>query len=176
MILYYNKQTMKQTQTQSEDTIPMTDELMADYRHYAGNQSDKALELIQEVGQVPYLVYYKLDGEGNRYSHYLDEIVDGIYVPDMDKQAELEATQAREAFKAQRQEAVDNLEVTYEGTIYQGDEVSQGRMSRAILALPDDTTTTLWIAKDNTPMQLTKVDLSSILRLAGEAQTVLWIA
>ena len=82
----------------------------------------------------------------------------------------------REVFKAQRQEAVDNLEVTYEGTIYQGDEVSQGRMSRAILALPDDTTTTLWIAKDNTPMQLTKGDLSIILRLAGEAQTVLWTA
>ena len=81
----------------------------------------------------------------------------------------------REAFKAKRQEAVDNLEVTYEGTIYQGDEVSQGRMSRAILALPDDTTTTLWIAKDNTPMQLTKVDLSAILRLAGEAQTALWV-
>ena len=55
--------------------------------------------------------------------------------------------------------------------------MSQGRMSRAILALPDDTTTTtLWIAKDNTPMQLTKVDLSSILRLSGEAQTALWTA
>ena len=117
-----------------------------------------------------------LKEDGNIYAEYLDTKVDGKYVPDMDKQAELEATQAREAFKAQRQEAVDNLEVTYEGTIYQGDEVSQGRMSRAILALPDDTTTTLWIAKDNTPMQLTKVDLSSILRLAGEAQTVLWIA
>ena len=46
MILHYNKKLMKQTQTQSEDTIPMTDELMADYRHYAGNQQDKSLELI----------------------------------------------------------------------------------------------------------------------------------
>ena len=117
-----------------------------------------------------------LKEDGNIYAEYLDVKVDGKYVPDMDKQAELEATQAREAFKAQRQEAVDNLEVTYEGTIYQGDEVSQGRMSRAILALPDDTSTTLWIAKDNTPVQLTKGDLSIILRLAGEAQTVLWIA
>ena len=109
--------------------------------------------------------------DGTYYQYYN---IDGT--PDVSKIAELEATQAREAFKAQRQEAVDNLEVTYEGTIYQGDEVSQGRMSRAILALPDDTTTTLWIAKDNTPMQLTKVDLSSILRLSGEAQTALWTA
>ena len=109
--------------------------------------------------------------DGSYYGYYLQ---DGT--PDVSKIAELEATQAREAFKAQRQEAVDNLEVTYEDIIYQGDEVSQGRMSRAILALPDDTTTTLWIAKDNTPVQLTKGDLSIILRLAGEAQTVLWIA
>ena len=109
--------------------------------------------------------------DGTLYDFYNE---DGT--PDIAKTAELEATQAREAFKAQRQEAVDNLEVTYEDTIYQGDEVSQGRMSRAILALPDDTITTLWIAKDNTHIQLTKVDLSSILRLAGEAQTVLWIA
>lgn len=27
--IYYNKQTMKITQTQSDDTIPMTDELIA---------------------------------------------------------------------------------------------------------------------------------------------------
>ena len=119
----------------------------------------KNLSLVQTKEDGSYYYYYNQDG-----------------TPDVSKIAELEATQAREAFKAQRQEAVDNLEVTYEGTIYQGDEVSQGRMSRAILALPDDTTTTLWIAKDNTPMQLTRVDLSSILRLAGEAQTVLWTA
>ena len=119
----------------------------------------KNLSLVQTKEDGSYYYYYNQDG-----------------TPDVSKIAELEATQAREAFKAQRQEAVDNLEVTYEGTIYQGDEVSQGRMSRAILALPDDTTTTLWIAKDNTPMQLTRVDLSSIHRLAGEAQTVLWTA
>ena len=119
----------------------------------------KNLSLVQTKEDGSYYTYYNQDG-----------------TPDVPKIAELEATQAREAFKAQRQEAVDNLEVTYEDIIYQGDEVSQGRMSRAILALPDDTTTTLWIAKDNTPVQLTKVDLSSILRLAGEAQTALWIA
>jgi hypothetical protein len=119
----------------------------------------KNLSLVQTKEDGSYYTYYNQDGTA-----------------DVSKIAELEATQAREAFKAQRQEAVDNLEVTYEGTIYQGDEVSQGRMSRAILALPDDTTTTLWIAKDNTPMQLTKVDLSSILRLSGEAQTALWTA
>jgi hypothetical protein len=123
------------------------------------NESWLSLDSLEVTESGEYYKYYNQDG-----------------TPDVSKIAELEATQAIEAFKAQRQEAVDNLEVTYEGTIYQGDEVSQGRMSRAILALPDDTTTTLWIAKDNTPMQLTKVDLSSILRLSGEAQTALWTA
>jgi hypothetical protein len=81
----------------------------------------------------------------------------------------------REVFKAQRQELVDNLEVTYKDVVYQADEMSQSRMSRAILALPDDITTTLWVAKDNTPVQLTRIDLSAILRLSGEAQTALWM-
>jgi hypothetical protein len=97
MIIYYNKQTMKITQEQSKDTIPMTDELMADYRHYASNLQDKSLELVQEVGQVPYLVKYRLDEDGNRYSHYLDEVdEDGYKLPDM------------EAIELARQEALDN--------------------------------------------------------------------
>ena len=83
MIIYYNKKLMKQTQTQSEDTIPMTDELMADYRHYASNQQDKSLELIQEVGQVPYLKRYKLGEDGNRYSLYTDtKDSEGFLLPD----------------------------------------------------------------------------------------------
>jgi hypothetical protein len=134
--------------------------------------SSTLTEFLEEKGYAEYDDdYFATQEDGSYYTYYNQ---DGT--PDVSKIAELEATQAREAFKSQRQEAVDNIEVTYEGTIYQGDEVSQGRMSRAILALPDDTTTTLWIAKDNTPMQLTRVDLSSILRLAGEAQTVLWTA
>jgi hypothetical protein len=83
--IYYNKKTLKQTQTQSEDTLPMTDELMADYREYAGNQGDKSLELIQEVGEIPYLVRYKLDEDANRYSIYKDEVdEDGYKLPDFE--------------------------------------------------------------------------------------------
>jgi hypothetical protein len=88
---------MKITQTHSKDTIPMTDELMADYRYYASNLKDKSLELIQEVGQVPYLVRYKLDENGNRYSHYLDKVgEDGYKLPDF------------EAIEADKQKALNN--------------------------------------------------------------------
>jgi len=117
MILHYNKQTKQITQTQSEDTIPMTDELMADYRHYAGNQQDKSLELIQEVGQVPYLVKYKLDDEGNRYSHYLDEVdEDGYKLPDLVKLAEIQVNQAKTYFTNEIQKHINKAIAEFNAT------------------------------------------------------------
>ena len=77
-------------------------------------------------------------------------------------------------YKAIRQEAVDNIEVTYNGVIYQGDEDSQSRMSRAINGLPDNTTTIKWKAKDNSAHELNKEDLKQILFLAGQEQTRIW--
>ena len=77
-------------------------------------------------------------------------------------------------YKAIRQEAVDNIEVTYNGVIYQGDEDSQSRMSRAINGLPDNTTTIKWKAKDNSSHELNKEDLKQILFLAGQEQTRIW--
>jgi len=81
----------------------------------------------------------------------------------------------REAFKAERQKLVDNIEVTYNALIFQGDEISQDRMSRAINALPDDVSTILWVAKDNTATQLNKIDLRAILFDAGNQQASIWI-
>jgi len=78
------------------------------------------------------------------------------------------------AWKQTRQTLVDNIEVTYKGAIYQGDETSQTRMTKAITALPDDSTTIDWIAKDNLVQSLTRVDLKAILLDAGTQQSVLW--
>lgn len=66
---------------------------------------------------------------------------------------------------------INNIEVEYNGVIYQGDETSQSRMSRAIAGLPDDTTTIKWRAKDNTSHELNRLDLKQILYLAGQEQT-----
>jgi hypothetical protein len=77
-------------------------------------------------------------------------------------------------WKNNRQILVDKIEVTYKDIIYQGDEKSQDRMSRTVNGLPDDTTTIRWIAKDNSPQQLNKLDLKQILFLAGQAQTNIW--
>lgn len=76
--------------------------------------------------------------------------------------------------KQNRQILVDNIEVTYNGIIYQGDETSQDRMSRSINGLPYDITTIQWKAKDNSSQELTKLDLKQILYLAGQEQTKIW--
>jgi hypothetical protein len=78
-----------------------------------------------------------------------------------------------EDFKKNREVLVENIEVEYNGVIYQGDETSQGRMSRALNGLPDNNTIS-WKAKDNSTQELNKSDLKEILYLAGQEQTRIW--
>jgi hypothetical protein len=78
--------------------------------------------------------------------------------------------------KMQRQATVEALIVTtVSGKLFDGDETSQGRMSRAINAL-DPLETTVWILADNTPAMVTREELREALRLAGAAQTAVWAA
>ena len=79
------------------------------------------------------------------------------------------------AWKTQREELVKDIEVTHNGVGYQGDESSQTRMARAIVALPDDVVTIDWIAKDNSANALTRLDLQLILLDAGTQQSAIWI-
>jgi len=82
--------------------------------------------------------------------------------------------QEREVFKRNREEAVKNIKVEVDGMIFDGDETSQTRMSRAI-QLMNDTETTLWVLANNQLIQVTKTQLSEALRLSAEEQTRLWI-
>lgn len=73
--------------------------------------------------------------------------------------------------KANIQALVKAIEVEYDGVIYQGDETSQDRISRAINSLPDEVSTIYWKAKDNSAHALNKLDLKKILYLAVQEQT-----
>lgn len=75
--------------------------------------------------------------------------------------------------KEYRNNLVSSIEIVYDGIIYQGDEVSQGRMSRVISSMLD-TDTIMWKAKNNSKVKLTKIDLTKILRLATIEQTKVW--
>lgn len=86
--------------------------------------------------------------------------------------------QLREEWKASRAAAVEAIDVTTAaGNTFDGDEISQGRMARAILGLqtmPGSAVT--WVLADNSVIQATAAELSEALALAGAAQAAIWVA
>lgn len=91
------------------------------------------------------------------------------------RESEAEA-QAREAAKAARTDAVARIAVTVNGNVFDGDEISQGRMARAIIALDSaGLTNTTWVLANNIPTAVTASDLRLALVKAGLAQTALWV-
>jgi len=100
---------------------------------------------------------------------------EGIRPCDQAEKDEHEAQEARNQFKLDRAEAMRSLTVTTQsGWVFDADETSQTRMSRAITIM-NDVETTVWVLADNTPIQATKAELKEALRLAGEAQAALWV-
>lgn len=90
------------------------------------------------------------------------------------------AVQARTAAKAARTAAVEAITVTTSsGHIYNGDEVSQTRMARAIIALnaqPQSPVPTItWVLANNTAAVVTAAELTQALALSGAAQAAVWV-
>lgn len=87
------------------------------------------------------------------------------------------AEQIRADAKAARTVAVEAIRVTTQaGHTFDGDEVSQGRMARAIIALQaTGTESVAWVLADNTAMQASAAELSEALALAGASQAALWV-
>lgn len=86
--------------------------------------------------------------------------------------------EARNVAKADRQEQTRNIRVTTAtGNVFQGDEVSQGRMTHVLQAyaaeLPDGTVE--WILADNTVATVTMSELDEALRLSVDAQNAIWM-
>lgn len=87
-----------------------------------------------------------------------------------------EALRLREERKQQRQQDVDAITVTVNGKVFDGDEVSQTRMSRAILGMQVAGATSInWTLADNSVAQATLEELAEALVLAGQRQAELWI-
>lgn len=83
----------------------------------------------------------------------------------------------RQAAKAVRAAAVEAITVTTAaGHTYQGDETSQGRMARAIIALGTGLAPSVtWVLADNSVIQATAAELTEALVLAGQAQAAVWV-
>lgn len=75
--------------------------------------------------------------------------------------------------KSERATYVSRIIVEVDGMSFDGDETSQDRMARSIVAL-NDGETVQWVLADNTIAQVTKEQLRTALRMSGEAQTAIW--
>lgn len=87
------------------------------------------------------------------------------------------AAQARAAAKVARAQAVEAITVTTaSGNTFDGDELSQGRMSRAIIALSTGLAPSVtWVLADNSTIEATAAELTEALVLAGMAQAAIWV-
>ena len=85
--------------------------------------------------------------------------------------------QIREQAKAAREVAVAAIKVTTQaGNTFDGDEISQGRMARAVIALSTGLAPSVtWVLADNSVIQATTAELTEALVLAGQAQAAIWV-
>jgi len=91
--------------------------------------------------------------------------------------AAADAARERAAAKVRRSLAVEAIKVTTAaGNTFDGDEVSQGRMARAIIALSTGLAPSVtWVLADNTTIAATSAELTEALVLAGMAQAAIWV-
>ena len=129
----------------------------------------------------PHITDYQLCvGDGvvqDEYGNYLQswkiiDITDAQLISKIDAdKAETERTLK----KAQREANVKNILVIVNGKEFNGDETSQTRISRALIALEfAKQDSTKWILANNEEAIVTKAELAQALILAGQKQTELW--
>ena len=75
--------------------------------------------------------------------------------------------------KKERANAVKRLTVEVDGMVFDGDEVSQARMSVAASSMSDGETN-VWVLHDNSVVRVTKAQLLEACRLARIAQSAIW--
>ena len=113
------------------------------------------------------------------YQEALKEIEAGNAIIDAWRGSQREADCLEElavsGWKSSRELAVSNITVTVDGMLFYGDETSQNRMARAVSAADSDSETTVWVLANNTPAIVTALQLKRALKLAGMAQTALWV-
>lgn len=68
--------------------------------------------------------------------------------------------QQYQQWKAERSEAVKNITVNVDGMIFNGDEISQERMTRIVVLATDETEKINWILANNTSAPVTPKQLN----------------
>lgn len=91
-------------------------------------------------------------------------------------QIDFEIAQDAVAAKKLRDTAVAAIKVTVNGKVFDGDEVAQGRIARALAAAESAGITTYqWKLADNSVAEVSLDELKQALALAFQAQSELWV-
>ena len=91
-------------------------------------------------------------------------------------QLEFEESMDAAAAKKTRDAAVAKIKVTVNGKVFDGDEVAQGRIARAVAAVESAGITTYqWKLADNSVAEVSLSELKQALTMAFQAQSELWV-
>lgn len=91
-------------------------------------------------------------------------------------QIDFETAQDAVASKKLRDTAVAAIKVTVNGKVFDGDEVAQGRIARAVAAAESAAISTYqWKLADNSVAAVSLDELKQALALAFQAQSELWV-
>ena len=91
-------------------------------------------------------------------------------------QIDFETAQDAVAAKKLRDTAAAAIKVTLNGKVFDGDEVAQGRIARAVAAAESAGITTYqWKLADNSVAEVSLSELKQALALAFQAQSALWV-
>lgn len=105
--------------------------------------------------------------------------LEDIPIPDVaDEPAPPTPEELLRQVKRERAAAVAAIKVTTaSGKVFDGDEVSQTRMARAIIAIEAmGVPSVVWVLANNVPTEVTLAELTEALALAGAAQAAVWSA
>lgn len=111
------------------------------------------------------------DERNTDYQHYLAWLAKGNTPEPADG---LSVEQIYQEWKAERQQRVDAITVEVDGFIFDGDEVSQNRMARAVAGADLMTETTEWTLADNRVVVVTIRQLKQALRLSTASLAAIW--
>jgi len=131
---------------------------------------------------LPTPIGYKLGGTTSSISHIDGTVTEthnfiAMGQEEIDLVAAQNAAKLRDVAKINRAISVESIVVTTTaGNAFDGDEVSQNRMARAIIALQATSTPSIsWVLANNTAIQASAVELTEALALAGAAQANVWV-
>lgn len=130
--------------------------------------------------------YYQKWQVVSKFQEYVDNLGNLVTIKEQEDKAFSDAAlleqqsileQNRSVAKLLRQASVEKIVVTTSaGNTFDGDEISQNRMARAILALQATGGHGVsWVLTDNSVIQASVAELTEALALAGASQAAMWI-